>query len=73
MDKFVISIVSHRQAPAAGMPVRIQQNAYDRLLTVKRKTGLSMGKLITLCIDFALDRLDIQYITDDDEEEGKEV
>lgn len=57
MDKLIIC-KEPKHAPYGG--IRIGHEAYIKLKELSKKTGLSMNRLATICLDFALERIEIE-------------
>lgn len=65
MEKFVLITKGVQDSNNKGI-IRLPPTCYDRVLELKRKTGMSMGRILEQCVDFALDHLvDEEYGEDD--------
>lgn len=62
-DKFVITL-PRSPIPFESKVIKISPNNYARLANLKHKTGLSLGALADKCIQFALNRLVIEWEDD---------
>lgn len=57
-DKFVL-IVPKSTSADGWCVVKIPADCYNKLLSVKQKTGVALGSLTERCVNFALERLEI--------------
>lgn len=56
-DKFVLLTPGTLDSNDKGV-VRLTPSCYDRVYALKQRTGISMGRIIEQCVDFALERLE---------------
>ncbi len=61
-DRFVLFAPGREDSTDRGV-VRLTPSCYDRVLGLKRRTGISMNRIIEQCVDFALEHME------DDEDE----
>ena len=61
MDKFVLIAPGNRDSDSKSV-VRVTPSCYQKVEELKRKTGLSMCRILEQCVDFALD-----HMVEDDE------
>ena len=57
MDKFVIITPGRNDAWTPGV-VRLLPDTYNRVAALHDKTGVSMCRIVSQAIDFALDHMD---------------
>lgn len=57
MDKFKIKLPEYTPTPSPAI-VRVDPATYDKVYQVKRKTGLSMTKVLAQMVDFCVERMD---------------
>lgn len=55
-DKFVLIAQGVTDSPNKGV-VRLPPQSYDKIYDLHQKTGMSMGKILEQCVDFALEHL----------------
>lgn len=56
-DKFVLFAPGREDSADKGV-VRLPPNCYDQVLDLKRRTGISMGRILEQCVDFALEHME---------------
>lgn len=57
MDKFVLITKGTHDSNNKSI-VRIPPSCFERVLRLKRKSGIPMCRVIEQCVDFALDHMD---------------
>jgi len=56
-DVFVLVAPGYNDLPSRGV-IRIEPEAYSKVAALSRRTGLSICRIVTQAIDFALDHMD---------------
>lgn len=56
-DKFVLFAPGREDSTDKGV-VRLTPSCYERVLELKRRTGISMGRIIEQCVDFSLEHME---------------
>ncbi|MDL2252640.1 hypothetical protein LJC49_01020 [Ruminococcaceae bacterium OttesenSCG-928-I18] len=56
-DKFVLFAPGPADSDRKGV-VRLTPNCYEKVAVLKQETGISMGRIIEQCIDFALEHME---------------
>lgn len=56
-DRFVLFAPGCDDSVDRGV-VRLPPNCYDKVLELKRRTGISMGRILEQCVEFALERME---------------
>lgn len=57
MDKFVLYAPGQKDSDNRGV-VRLTPSCFERVQQLKAQTGISMGRIIEQCVDFALERME---------------
>lgn len=60
MDKFIIKLPKPEPKVSGWKPVSISIDTYNKIMDLKEQTGFPPNKIIALCVDFSLERLEIQ-------------
>ena len=58
-DPFIIRVPN--PDPSGRRVIKTSARCYNKLEEIKRRTGIALGPLVEKCVDFALDRLEINY------------
>lgn len=56
-DKFVLFAPGREDSTDKGV-VRLPPNCYERVQNLKHRTGISMGRILEQCVDFALEHME---------------
>jgi len=57
MDKFVLFAPGNSDSPHRGV-IRVEPATYDKLALLSRKTGLSICRIVSQAVEFALDHME---------------
>lgn len=58
-DKLIIRLPKEEK-PRGWKPLTVSIESYEKIMDLKEQTGLPPHKIITLILDFALERIEIQ-------------
>lgn len=56
-DRFVLFAPGCKDSNNNGV-VRLPPSCFERVMQLKRQTGVSMGRIIEQCVDFALEHME---------------
>ncbi len=57
MDKFVLITKGSKDSNQKSV-IQLTPRCYEKVYQLKRKTGISMRKILEQCVDFALEHMD---------------
>lgn len=67
-DKFVIHPKRKPPSHTSVISLRLSDLTLDKLEVIVEKSGYSRNEIISMCIDFALDNLEIKYENSEESE-----
>lgn len=57
MEKFILITKGSKDCDQKSV-IQLTPTCYEKVYNLKRKTGISMRKILEQCVDFALEHLD---------------